>query len=89
MLNNATDPLNQLDLKTRIIIWFFSQGLGVVVMAVGLYILYQERREERLSSQSCNERLIELAQQQTIIMAEIRQHFKQEDTEAAKPTRRK
>lgn len=64
-------------MKWRILYWFLMQGLGVVVMGVGIYVLYQERREERLHAQGCNERLIEMSAEQLDLIRELRDYIKQ------------
>lgn len=70
-----TGPDN-LDMKWRLIYWLVMQGLGVVVMAVGLYVLYQERREERRQASACNERLQELYAEQVEIIRDLRDYIK-------------
>lgn len=71
-----TPPENGgMDMKTRIVYWLLMQGLGVVVMAVGLWILYQERREAHLQAQACNDRLIELVERQLVITTELKEYL--------------
>ena len=71
-----TGPEN-LDMKWRFFNWLLSQGLGVVVMAIGLYVFWYERREERISANACNERLMELNAEQLTLIRELRDYIKQ------------
>lgn len=66
-----------LDMKWRLIYFFAMQGLGVIVMAISLWVLYQERTQERNSAQTCNERLIELNAEQLELIRELRDYIKQ------------
>jgi predicted permease len=78
-----TGPEN-LDMKWRLLYWLLMQGLGVVVMAVGLYVLYQERREERRQASTCNERLMELNAEQVNLIRELRDYIKNPPAPAVK-----
>ena len=78
-----TGPEN-LDMKWRLLYWLLMQGLGVVVMAVGLYVLYQERREERRQASTCNERLMELNAEQLNLIRELRDYMKNQPAPAVK-----
>lgn len=56
----------------------------MVVMAVGLYVLYQERREERRQASTCNERLMELNAEQLNLIRELRDYMKNQPAPAVK-----
>lgn len=64
------------------------QGLGVVVMGVGLYVLYNDRKEERLQAQTCNERLIELNAEQLELIKDLREYIRKKDSFDIKNSRR-
>lgn len=69
------NPQPETDMKS-IFSWLLDKGLGVAVMAVFLYLFWQERRELDHQRNTCNEKLIELAQQQTAILGEIREYMR-------------
>lgn len=68
MLNN----LNEEKMQTlKVWHWLAMQGLGVLVMAVGLYVLYNERQEAAKKVSDCNERVIQLYAKQSEVIDKI------------------
>lgn len=88
--HTGTPPFgpDDINMKWRILYWFLMQGLGVVVMGVGLYVLYNDRKEERLQAQTCNERLIELNAEQLELIKDLREYIRKKDSFDIKNSRK-